>query len=108
MKNKGQKKTIHFGFVIIFFLLFTHLECLAQNNIGQIWKCNTVESGNLKTTSIVATTNVDTSFKIINVYIHLVKKSDGSGGLSEAQVNNWLSLLHYDYAFHSIFIQIIG
>ncbi len=53
-------------------------------------------------------TSDTTTFKLINVFIHVVRRDDGSGGLTQLQIDNWMNLFYNDYVGHHIIIHIIG
>ncbi|WP_375578422.1 T9SS type A sorting domain-containing protein [Marivirga tractuosa] len=48
------------------------------------------------------------SAKIINIYVHVLKKTDGTGGLTNTQVSDWIDLLCQDFSVHNIAIRLIG
>ncbi len=48
-------------FAIAFLLLISFNIKAQQNNIGQLWKCNTVPSESLRSLSVITETTVDTS-----------------------------------------------
>lgn len=102
MKNK-------FYIVIAFALVAFTNNIEAQTKIGEVWKCNTVETlVKLKSETNISELSVDMSPKIVNTFFHILRRNDGSGGLTQAQVNNWISVLCNDYFEHQIHINVIG
>ncbi|MFZ5986711.1 MAG: hypothetical protein ACOYWZ_06265 [Bacillota bacterium] len=103
MKNK------FYTVIALIFLSFTN-NIEAQTKLGEVWKCNTAESlVRLKSeTNISELTSVDMSPKIVNTFFHILRRNDGSGGLTQVQVNNWISVLCNDYFEHQIHINVIG
>lgn len=91
---------------------FYALEASAQSKIGTIWQCNTGEidenSLHKGASPFSLTLPYDTEAKIINVFVHVVKRNDGTGGLNGTQVNNWITLLCNDYSARNIAIRVIG
>ncbi len=62
---------------------------------GEIWDCHTVNrSSKFLTLSRLL---YNTSIKIINILIHIIRKSNGTGGLTNIQVNNTLKILRFNY-----------
>jgi Secretion system C-terminal sorting domain/Pregnancy-associated plasma protein-A len=101
--------------VLILILLLGALlinSVLAQSKVGQIWKCSTEEnltSNTIKFFDDLSTTvTTDTIPKIINIFIHIIRRSDGTGGLTDAQVNNWILRLCNDYSIHKILVRETG
>lgn len=95
----------------LFYLSLFNSNINAQKKVGQIWHCNTADNltpGTISNLSIESITSADTSLKIINVFIHIIRRSDGTGGLTDAQVNNWMTRLCNDYSIHKILIREIG
>lgn len=102
------------GFLWLLFLhsfLMSH-DIIAQT--GQVWQCNTDESWNsLRQSSFnhqmsLLTTPIDTSAKVINIFVHVLRRTDGTGGLSNVQVSDWIELLCQDYSIHNIAVRQIG
>jgi hypothetical protein len=67
-----------------------------------------VSTNTIKNFSLQSLTSIDTSLKIINIFIQIVRMSDGTGGLTDNQVNNWVTRLCNDYSIHKILIREIG
>lgn len=80
-------------FLIIALCLSNSLNIAAQDDIGQIWDCKTASSEKLKSLSIITEAVVDTSPKTINIFFHILRRNDGTGGLSQEQIDNWISVL---------------
>jgi hypothetical protein len=104
---KKIKIEYFFKYLIVVLYLSISLNIRGQNDIGQIWQCNTVSPENIKGLSII-TEAVDTSPKIINAFFHILRRNDGTGGLSQAQVDNWISVFCQDYLEHQIVIRVTG
>jgi hypothetical protein len=80
-----------------------------KQNIGQVWSCQTrttLES-KMETISLLSLP-YNTDAKIINIFIHIIRRNDGTGGLTNEEVNNNITNLRDDYALHNIFIREIG
>jgi len=84
----------------------------AQNKVGTIWHCNTdeltEESLHKSRVALSLTLPYDTQAKIINVFVHVVKRDDGTGGLSNTQVSNWITVLCNDFSARNIAIRVTG
>jgi hypothetical protein len=105
-----MKRSEFFG-LVFFCLLLLSQDIIAQT--GQVWQCNTDESwDSLRERSSnqmsLLTTPIDTSAKVINVFVHVLRRTDGTGGLSNAQVSDWIELLCQDYTVHNIAVRQIG
>lgn len=70
---------------------------MAQNNVGHIWKCNTVINEKDYDSFSISKSVVDYFPKYINVYVHVLRRDNGTGGLSQLQIDEWLSILCSDY-----------
>lgn len=109
-----MKKSLNSKFYQYIFLLliqFMFINVYSQIGTGLIWRCNTMQP-NLKTYSsstLLSTATVfDTNPKIVNIFVHIVNRDNGTGGLTNAQIDNWLSLLCNDYLVRNISIRVIG
>ena len=92
-----------FLFTAFFYLLCSH--GIAQTTVGKIWNCQTIPSGlnNLKSLASLVLTN-DTTPKVINIFFHIIRRTDGTGGLTNDQVSSWILTLCNDYRQHQIII----
>lgn len=111
MKVINLKISICFMIMVLLFLNPFISSINAQQRVGQIWRCNTADnltSATINTISLESTTAIDTSLKIINVFFHIIRRNDGSGGLTNDQVNNWLVTICNDYSVHKILIRETG
>ena len=111
MRNLNFRKSILLVLIGLFYLSLFNSNINAQKKVGQIWHCNTADNltpSTISNLSIESITSADTSLKIINVFIHIIRRSDGTGGLTDAQVNNWMTRLCNDYSIHKILIREIG
>jgi len=102
-------QTINLFKVFSLLLCLLCFDALAQQKIGKIWSCQTVSPSKdyLKSISALTVTN-DTTPKIINVFTHIIRQTDGSAGLTNDQVNDWISRLCNDYRQHQIMIRETG
>ena len=83
-----------------------NLMTVEAQKIGEVWNCHTAEDVNSKSLNqrdIISRNAFDTSPKIINIYVHIIRQSSGSGGLSSLEVNSTLKLLYLDYSSAWIF-----
>jgi hypothetical protein len=94
--------------LIVILCLSNSLVIQGQDDIGQIWDCKTALSENAKSLLIITETVVDTSPKTINTFFHVLRRNDGTGGLSQAQIDDWISVLCEDYIEYQIIIKVIG
>ncbi len=111
MKPFQIKKSALTLLIVLVYLSPFNSDSVAQRSVGQIWYCRTTQNSppkTIKDISMLSTSTVDTSLKIINIYIHIIRRNDGTGGLTNAQVNNWISILCNDYSIHKILIYEIG
>lgn len=109
MKKSYLAKYAKYAPLLLMLFFFNNI--YGQIGKGQIWQCNTMESSlKISTSTTLATIAVvfDTSPKIINVFVHVINRDNGTGGLTNAQINNWLSLFCSDYLAHNISIRVIG
>jgi len=99
-------KNIYF----IFFCFSLVNSAIAQNNIGQIWECHTSVdvSNKMQLAPALRLGTVDISPKIVCVFVHVVNRDNGTGGLTNVQVDNWMSRFRSDYSKHYIIIEEIG
>ncbi len=99
-----------YSFIVLMLLFFTsNIYC--QTNIGKIWQCQTMVGytpTNFSNQAATLATVFDTSPKIINIFVHVLNRNDGTGGLTNAQVDAWILLLCNDYLTHNISIREIG
>jgi hypothetical protein len=96
-------------FVILLCFTFT-INVNAQVSIGEVWGCHTYvdTSNDIQLTGTLSDAPIDMPPKIVNVFVHVVRTSSGTGGLTTDQVENWISHLHNDYINHGIIIHVIG
>ncbi len=91
---------------ILILLLLSSFSSFSQS-IGEIWECNTDAP---KSKTMYVNTNessFNTYIKHIRIFVHVIRKDNGTGGLSSEVVNNSLSILKDDYQQHNIsFIEI--
>jgi hypothetical protein len=99
-----RKKVVIFGLFIIFWNVI----------YSQQWTCNTISPNidflkdELGFTSYNYTNLSATEHKCIRVYIHIIRTSSGSGGLSASVINNAINVLSTDMALCNIGIDEIG
>lgn len=87
MRNLNFRKSILLVLIGLFYLSLFSSNINAQKKVGQIWHCNTADNltpSTISNLSIESITSADTSLKIINVFIHIIRRSDGTGGLTDA------------------------
>lgn len=92
-------------------VLMINLMTVEAQEIGEVWNCHTAEDVNSKSLNqrdIISRNAFDTSPKIINIYVHIIRQSSGSGGLSSLEVNSTLKLLYLDYSSANIAFNEIG
>lgn len=109
MKKSYLAKYAKYAPLLLMLFFFNNI--YGQIGKGQIWQCNTMESGlKISSSTTLATVAVvfDTTPKIINVFVHVINRDNGTGGLTNAQIDNWLSLFCSDYLAHNISIRVIG
>jgi len=96
-------------FLIFVFLFLVSIIINAQEKPILVWHCNTAENVTIDQISKLAVLSTsDTTLKIINVFIHIIRRSDGTGGLTNDQVNSWMTLFRNDYCVHKILINETG
>lgn len=93
---------------IIFVLISLAFNVKAQNELGEVWQCQTVLSATKKEFTLSTKTDVQITPKIVNTFFHILRKDDGTEGLNQTQIDDWISLLIEDYLEHQIYIKIIG
>ena len=89
--------------IILFTLLFTNLFFL----YGQI-SCGTPKTGVVQGFRDINNTNYSSSPICINVQFHIVKYSNGTGGVTNSFVDQVLNLLNTKYNPHNIYIRNAG
>jgi len=92
------------------FLLLCIVNSSIAQEIGQIWGCRTQIDASTKLHTIpeLRLGTVDTSPKIISIFVHILRRNDGTGGLTNNQVDNWVTHFRNDYIGHNIIILEIG
>jgi hypothetical protein len=72
--------------------------------MGQVWNCSCVapEQDYLRDVQGITSYNHQQDCFTINVYIHIVRRSNGTGGLTTSEVDNSLLLLTNDFLLHQI------
>jgi len=91
---------INFKNISLALFLFLNTSIFAQNT-GEVWNCQTIGQNykSLEINKVAFTTEP----KFINVFIHIIRRSNGTGGLSDNEINNSLTLLSSDYQDRNIF-----
>ena len=96
--------------IFTFFCFFLVNSAIAQEKIGQIWECHTrVDVSNkMQIAPALRLGTVDISAKAIYVFVHVINRDNGTGGLTNVQVDNWMSHFRSDYLTCNIIIEEIG
>ncbi len=77
--------------------------------VAQTWNCDTKEPNqDFLFQNGVSNYSSSNSAKSLDIFIHVIRKSDGSGGLSTSQVNNAISKLYNDFKNTNICFNIKG
>lgn len=88
----------------LFVLLY---QSISANTATRTWSCQTREQVKTKSTYL-HNLPFDTDIKQVNIYIHIIRDSDGEGGLSTSDVNRTLEILIEDFKKANIQLQEIG
>lgn len=82
-------------FILVFF---------SERSLSQSWNCATVPPGIPLTNELTAKglSTLSVSSKIAFVYFHIIRNSNGTGGLTSGEVNNVLTILRQDFASSQI------
>lgn len=88
--------------------LMLNTPILKGQTSGEIWSCHTTYQSNYSNYSSVDGQIVNENPKILNVYFHILRRTDGTGGLSTQQINNTITRLYSDYRQFNIFFYELG
>lgn len=91
---------------ILFLFIFSQVSILSGQEIGETWSCHTKNS--TKSHIEITTLPYNTDPKIVNVFLHVIRRNNGSQGLTTAEINDNLALLRNDYIAQNIYIREIG
>ena len=82
---------------------------LSKGQVGQIWQCHTQPTqSSFSNYSSTDYFSVDESNKILNIYFHVIRRSDGTGGLTNTQISNTIQRLFNDYSQYNIQFNELG
>lgn len=88
----------HFKITIIISFLFLNNFIFAQKT-GEVWNCYTTAQN----TKELINTRFNTNPKFIKIFVHIIRRSNGTGSLTNVQINNSILNLSSDYQDLNIF-----
>lgn len=90
-------------------IIVSQTQIARSQDIGEIWNCYTVNQ-TTKSLKFVSLDNedVDESIKIVNIFYHVIRRNDGSGGLTDSEISANIDRLNNDYRQYNIIINELG